>query len=88
MKTLTAYQTIDNKIFVSEKEAQEHEMDLLGEQVDGLYKLFDHSGMLTQSLIYKAVLSAMDVKKQGQLYSACKDIVLIIESINEKEIEE
>jgi len=88
MKTLTAYKTIDNKIFASESEAKGHEMDLLGEQVDGLYKLFDHSGMLTQSLIYKAVLSAMDIKKQGQLYSACKDIVAIIESINEKDNEE
>jgi len=41
MKTVEAFECVDNKLFTDKRKAQEHEADLLGQEVEKLLKLYE-----------------------------------------------
>lgn len=39
MKTIEAYETVDGQIFDDEDKAKAHEVDLIGQEIDGILRL-------------------------------------------------
>jgi hypothetical protein len=81
MKEITAYQCSDGLIFSSEEKAAAHDEDLLGQELDGLLRLFELD--ITKNQEYKALICAM--KKRKELKSA---LTLILKIIKHSENEE
>ena len=77
MKTIDAYETSDGKLFDSEVKAKEYEDDLLGQELDGLLKLFNFGGQLTRIDEYNGLMRLMNNRKA--LHSALVSIVNILE---------
>lgn len=87
MKEINAYQCSDGKIFEDKKKAQAHEEDLLGQELDGLLRLFQLD--ITRNQEFSGILSAMKSKKE--LLSTANSIIDILQhgdiSINDIEWE-
>lgn len=79
MLTVTAYSTADGQLFSSEKQATEHENDLIGQELDLLFDVFKlKSGnqAIGHQSIYHACLHA--IRNKQQLMTVCAEIVRII----------
>lgn len=62
MKETNAYQTSDGRLFINEGTAKAHEDDLLGQEIDGLLRLYGLD--ITRNQEYKGCLSVMDKRKE------------------------
>lgn len=60
-KSVVCYQTCDGKLFESEEKAKAHVDDLLGEELDGLFKLARID--IERSRQMKALLTLMNDRK-------------------------
>ncbi len=79
MREVSAIQCSDGRIFLEESEAKAHEDDLLGQELDGLLKLFKFDGALvTRSMEYKALMAIM--KDRKELLKTLRKIVEILEN--------
>lgn len=76
MKEITAYQCADGSLHEDEKKALAHDDDLLGQELDGLLRLFNLD--ITRNQEYSAILAAM--KKRGEVLNACRLIINILEN--------
>lgn len=79
MQEITAYRCSDGSIHSDENKAQAHEDDLLGQELDGLLRLFELD--ITRNQEFKAILCVM--KKRPALLEAAKLIVNILENDHE-----
>ena len=75
MREITAYQCADGSIHESERHAMAHDEDLLGQELDGLLRLFDLD--ITRQQEYRAILGVM--KKRGELSKAVRTITKILD---------
>ena len=75
MREITAYQCADGSIHESERHAVAHDEDLLGQELDGLLRLFELD--ITRQQEYRALLGIM--KKRGELSKAVRAIVNILD---------
>lgn len=75
MKELTAYQCADGSLYEDEKKALAHDDDLLGQELDGLLRLFGLD--ITRNQEYSGILAAM--KRRGEVLTACQLIMNILE---------
>lgn len=75
MQSIQAYKTADGKLFTDESKAKAHEQDLLGQELDGLLKLFNLD--ITRQEEYRALLQLM--KRQEELKQSVKMILSILE---------
>lgn len=59
---ITAHKTVDGRVFEDESDAEKHEVDLIGEELDGL---ISHvlSLDVSQSQKFKAILTAIKERK-------------------------
>lgn len=62
MKEIHAYQCSDGAIFTDDKKAKAHEDDLLGQEIDGLLKLYGLD--ITRNQEYKGCLSVLGKRKE------------------------
>lgn len=85
MIRIECYKTSDGRIFESERAASDHEENRLGEELDGLLKLFAFPGCVTRVDEYKAILQLM--KRKDELRAACSEIVRIIDHSQQNEDE-
>ena len=74
MIEISAYKCCDGMMFEDEKKAREHENDLLGQELDGLLRLFDLD--ISRNQEYKALLSVM--KKRKELSESISAILNIL----------
>ena len=74
MVEISAYKCYDGMIFEDEKEAKEYEDDLLGQELDGLLRLFDLD--ISRNQEYLALLSVM--KKREELLKSVTVITNIL----------
>lgn len=75
MQEITAFRCSDGSIHSDETKAQAHEDDLLGQELDGLLRLFQLD--ITRNQEFKGILCAM--KKRPELLQAAKIIINILE---------
>lgn len=75
MQEITAFRCSDGSTHSDEKKAQAHEDDLLGQELDGLLRLFELD--ITRNQEFKGILCAM--KKRPELLQAAKIIINILE---------
>lgn len=66
MKTIEAYQCADGTIFEDEDKAKSYDDDLLGQELDGLLKLFEFGGKLTRNDEYKGLMKLLNNRKELQ----------------------
>ena len=59
MLQIEAYKCSDGSIFECEEAANAHDEDLLGQELDGLLKLFEFGGLLTRIDENRALLRLM-----------------------------
>lgn len=64
MKTIEAYQCSDGQIFDDEHKAKAHDDDLLGEELDGLLKMFAFGGLLTRNDEYRGLMRLLNNRKE------------------------
>jgi hypothetical protein len=76
MQEITAYLCSDGSIHSDEKKARAHEDDLLGQELDGLLRLFELD--ITRNQEHKGILCAM--KKRAELLKAAQIIINILEN--------
>ena len=76
MIEITAYRCSDGSIHSDETKAKAHEDDLLGQELDGLLRLFELDISRTQE--HKAILRVM--QKRGELLDSLKLIFNILEN--------
>lgn len=74
MKEINAYQCSDGAIFTDDRNAKAHEEDLLGQEIDGLLKLYGLD--ITRSQEFKGCLSVM--AKRQELAEAAAAILAIL----------
>lgn len=78
MKEINAYLCADGLIFADEDKAKSHDDDLLGQELDGLLKLFEFDGNhVTRNDEYKALMRIM--KKRNELASQLRLILKILD---------
>jgi hypothetical protein len=75
MEEITAYKCFDGTIFEDEDAAIKYAKDKLGEEIDGLLKLFNLDISRVQE--YRGILQLMNREKE--LYEATKRISQILE---------
>lgn len=75
MRKITAYECVDGSIHEDERKAKAHEEDLLGQELDGLLRLFELD--ITRQEEYRALLGIM--KKREELLKAVRTIVKILD---------
>lgn len=75
MKTIEAYQCSDGTIFDCDSKAKLHEDDLLGQELEGLLKLFQLD--ITRNQEYKGLLAVM--KNRKELKNSIQLILNILE---------
>jgi hypothetical protein len=80
MKEISAYQCSDGAIFTDDRNAKAHEDDLLGQEIDGLLKLYGLD--ITRNQEYKGCLSVMG--KRQELKEAAAAILAILNHANEE----
>lgn len=66
MLEVTAYQCADGAIFENEEQAISHEKDLLGQELDGLLKLFEFGGKLTRNDEYRGLMALINNRTELQ----------------------
>lgn len=81
MKNINAYLCSDGLVYTNEKKAIDHEDDLLGQEIDGLLKLYGLD--ITRNQEYKGCLFVM--KKREQLKIA---VISILKILNHEDNEE
>jgi hypothetical protein len=81
MLEITAYQCADGSLFLDESNAKAHEDDLLGQEIDGLLKLYGLD--ITRAQEYKGCLSVMGKRKE--LLEASRAILSILTHTKEGE---
>jgi len=59
MKTIEAYQCADGSIHSDEDKAKAYDDDLIGQELDGLLKMFEFGGKLTRNDEYKGLMCLM-----------------------------
>lgn len=64
MKQIDAYQCFDGQIFSDEDKAKAHDEDLLGQELDGLLKLFGFGGKLTRNDEWRGLMNLMQNRKE------------------------
>ncbi len=74
MKEIYAYQCSDGAIFTDDRKAKAHEEDLLGQEIDGLLRLYSLD--ITRNQEYKGCLSVMG--KRQELAKAAAAILAIL----------
>jgi hypothetical protein len=74
MKEINAYQCVDGSIFTSEKQAKAHDDDLLGQEIDGLLRLYALD--ITRNQEFKGCLSVMG--KRDELKTAALAILAVL----------
>ena len=74
MIEISAYKCCDGMMFEDEEKAREHEDDLLGQELEGLLRLFDLD--ISRDQEHKAILSVMD--KRMELLEAVEAISNIL----------
>lgn len=75
MKEITAYQCSDGAIFNDDRNAKTHEDDLLGQEIDGLLKLYKLD--ISRNQEYKGCLSVM--QNRAELRKSVSLILAILE---------
>jgi hypothetical protein len=75
LQEITAYRCSDGSVHADEKKAQAHEDDLLGQELDGLLRLFELD--ITRNQEFKGILCAM--KKRSEILKAAQTIITILE---------
>lgn len=80
MKEIQAYQSADGSVHLSEKAAIDRDENMLGEEVDGLLRVYTLE--LSRASEYKACLNAM--KNKTALLASCKAIIQILEHAGEE----
>jgi hypothetical protein len=75
MKEINAYQCSDGAIFPDERLAKAHEDDLLGQEIDGLLKLYKLD--ISRNQEYKGCLAVM--QNRQELRKAASLILAILE---------
>ena len=78
MRRISLLQTFDGKMFDDERKASAHEEDKLGEELDGLLKLYDLK-MGTYTDIKRGLLQLLPRKRE--LRQSCEAILRILDSI-------
>ncbi len=81
MREITAYQCPDGSLHQSEAKAKAHEEDLLGQELDGLLRLFELD--ITRNQEYRAIMAVM--KKRAELAEAVGAILRILKHSAEAE---
>ena len=76
MQEVTAYRCSDNSIHLDENKAKAYEEDLLGQELDGLLRLFELD--ITRNQEFRAILGVM--KKRTELLKSVNLIINILES--------
>lgn len=79
MKEINAYQCSDGTIFIDDRSAKAHEEDLLGQEIDGLLKLYGLD--ITRNQEYKGCLSVMS--KRQELKETAAAILAILNHVEE-----
>ena len=74
MQEISAYQCSDGALFTDDRNAKAHEEDLLGQEIDGLLKLYGLD--ITRSQEFKGCLSVMG--KRQELAEASAAILAIL----------
>lgn len=74
MREITAYQCADGSIHADEAKAKAHDDDLLGQELDGLLRLFELD--ITRNQSFKSILGVM--KKRAELAEAAREILRIL----------
>ena len=74
MIEISAYKCCDGMIFEDEETARKHEEDLLGQELEGLLRLFDLD--ISRNQEHKAILSVMN--KRNELLEAVEAISNIL----------
>lgn len=64
MRKVEAYICADGTIFENEDKAQAHDDDLLGQELDGLLKMFEFGGVLTRNDEYKGLMRLLNNRKE------------------------
>lgn len=78
MREVTGYECSDGSVFTDESKARAHETDLLGQELDGLLKMFQFDGgLVTRSMEYRALMAIM--KDREKLLTVVRRIVDILE---------
>lgn len=75
MREITAFLCSDGSVFQDERRAKSHEEDLLGQEIDGLLRLYSLD--ITRSEEFKGCLAAM--KNRAELKKSVSAILLILE---------
>lgn len=75
MKQIDAYQCADGSIFTNEKQAKAHDDDLLGQEIDGLLRLYALD--ITRNQEFKGCLSVMG--KREELKKAALAILSVLD---------
>jgi len=78
MQRIEAYQTCDGKLFSKESDAIAHEDDLIGQELDDMFKLFKLHGDIDHQSIFNACVNAL--KDKQRLKSICIAISNIIDA--------
>jgi hypothetical protein len=79
MQEINAYQCSDGALFTDEKKAKAHEDDLLGQEIDGLLKLYRLD--ISRNQEFKGCLSVMG--KRQELKEAAAAILAILNHTQE-----
>jgi len=74
MKEINAYQCADGSIFTNEKQAKAHDDDLLGQEIDGLLRLYQLD--ISRNQEFKGCLSVMG--KRAELKTAALAILAVL----------
>ena len=74
MQEISAYQCSDGALFTNEDKAKAHEEDLLGQELDGLLRLFELD--ISRNQEFKGILSAM--KRREEVKTAAAAILAIL----------
>lgn len=81
MKAIEAYQCSDGAIFIDDRDAQSHQDDLLGQELDSLLKLFKLD--ITRNQEYKSLLQLMNNRQE--LLKSIEEIARIIRFSEDQE---
>lgn len=77
MKVVEAYLTADGGVFADCKKALEHEDDLIGAELNEIFKLCQLVDNIEHQAIYNAVIFSL--RDKAALLSICKNIVKVLE---------
>lgn len=76
MREIQAYLCYDGSLFADEEKAKAHDDDLLGQELEGLLRLFEFGGDVTRSREWRALITIM--KKRKELAQTLGKILTIL----------